>query len=57
MVLEVAWCRGEVLEVSMQVAQCRAQGSVTLPLSRSGKEVISCATARARIASIEAMIG
>ena len=29
--MEVAWCRGEVLEVSMQVAQCRAQGSVTLP--------------------------
>ncbi len=31
--MEVAWCRGEVLEVSMQVAQCRAQGSVTLFLS------------------------
>ena len=34
--MEVAWCRGEVLEVSMQVAQCRAQGSVTAVVAHDG---------------------
>ena len=48
----------KIFATPRECAACSLSGkSAALPLSRSGKEVISCATARARIASIEAMIG